>query len=70
MKTYRVEGMTCGGCEASLRRLMEQAGLEVATISHREALVSISAPHDAETVARVVSTAGFTFEGPVEQAGA
>ena len=70
MMTYRVEGMTCGGCEASLRRLLENAGVTVAALSHAEATLSVQGLHDPDLVARVVSAAGFAFEGPAKPSGA
>ena len=38
-----VTGMTCGGCENAVRRtLMQTAGVEDVTASHKESLVGVT----------------------------
>ncbi|MFT4978840.1 MAG: copper chaperone [Myxococcota bacterium] len=62
--TYRVSGMTCGGCERSVNRALSAAlpGVQVSA-SHAEATVAVTGAHDAAAVARVVEDAGFEFGG-------
>jgi copper chaperone len=64
-KTYRVDGMTCGGCVASLTRALQHAlpglGIEVTL---EGGLVRVQGSHDAAKVEQAVSAAGFTFVGP------
>ena len=70
MTTYRVDGMTCGGCEKSLTRLLERAALQVEAISFSDCTVTIRGEHDAAVVAQVVEAAGFDFAGPARPSGA
>lgn len=62
--TYKVSGMTCGGCERSVSRALSQA-IPGATIlaSHKDGTVTVLGEHDAKAVASAVEGAGFTFEG-------
>jgi copper chaperone len=64
-KTYRVDGMTCGGCVASLTRALRAAlpGLEV-EVTLAGGLVRIQGAHAVARVERAVSDAGFTYVGP------
>lgn len=62
--TYKVSGMTCGGCERSVVRALSRA-VPGATVSasHAEGTVTVSGEHDAKAVSQAVEGAGFTFEG-------
>ncbi len=62
--TYKISGMTCGGCSGSVTRAVAQA-LPEATVeaSHEEATVSVEGPHEPEQVKRAVEDAGFDFLG-------
>ncbi len=66
--TYRVDGMTCGGCSASLTRALDQVGLaDVCEVSHERGDVRVAGEHDPAVVERAVKDAGFEFigrEGP------
>jgi copper chaperone len=64
--TYRVTGMTCGGCSRSLSSAIQRAapGLS-ATVSHEESTVVVEGSHDPAVIARAVADAGFDFGGPV-----
>ncbi len=63
--TYRVSGMTCGGCQASLTRALNAAlpGLTL-DVSHTEGTVVIDGEHDPAVVEATVEDAGFDFAGP------
>ena len=63
-KIYRVEGMTCEGCVASLTRALAAAlpGAGV-RVELEGGLVRIEGPHDPEAVERAVEDAGFDFAG-------
>ena len=64
-KTYRVQGMTCGGCTAALTRALQAVlpGLQI-QVTLEGGLVRIEGPHDATKVEQAVSDAGFTYVGP------
>jgi copper chaperone len=64
-KTYRVDGMTCGGCVASLTRALRAAlpGRHV-EVTLEGGLVRVEEPHDAGTIEQAVDAAGFTYVGP------
>ncbi|MDB5066659.1 MAG: heavy-metal-associated protein [Chloroflexi bacterium] len=61
--TLRVEGMTCGGCEQSVCRAVEQVpGVSHATADHTTGVVSLSMLESADIVAvrDAILDAGFT----------
>jgi copper chaperone len=64
-KTYRVDGMTCGGCVASLTRALQNAlpGLQI-EVTLDGGLVRVHGTHDVAKVQQPVSAAGFTLVGP------
>ena len=63
-KTYHVEGMTCGGCVASLTRALEVAlpGLRI-EVKLEGGEVRVEEPHDVAKVAAAVADAGYTWVG-------
>lgn len=64
-KTYRVDGMTCGGCVASLTRSLKSAlpGVEL-EVTLEGGRVRIDGAHDQAKVEQAVAAAGFDFVGP------
>jgi len=63
-RTYRVVGMTCGGCVRAVTKAIErrQPGAQV-TIDLSRGLVEVAGtPADAEIKA-AIETAGFEFKG-------
>ncbi|MBC7950311.1 MAG: heavy-metal-associated domain-containing protein [Rhodospirillaceae bacterium] len=64
-KTYRVTGMTCGGCarsvETAIKAVAPEAGV---VIDLANAKVSVEGASD-EQVKKAVDDAGFGFEGAV-----
>jgi copper chaperone len=61
--TLQVEGMTCGGCEQSVRRAVEQvSGVSEATADHQAGVVSVRMVEDADILAvhSAILDAGFT----------
>ncbi len=64
--TYRVTGMTCGGCARSLTGVIERAapGLTV-VVSHEERAATITGAHDPAVIEKAVADAGFEFGGAV-----
>ena len=64
--TYKVTGMTCGGCVRSVERALT-AALPAAKIevSLDKAQVQIAGEHDPKDVESAVEDAGFDFGGAV-----
>lgn len=64
--TYKVNGMTCGGCASSLKKAISvkdpTATIEV---DLKAALVTVNTVLDAAGIKNVVERAGFEFEGAV-----
>lgn len=58
-----VEGITCGGCEKSIRNaLMEQNGVAEATASHENGIVKIDyddSKFQADALKQAIKAAGF-----------
>jgi len=67
MTVYRVLGMSCEGCAASVTKAIGVAapGARVSVDLQAKA-VTVEGGADADTVARAVGDAGFEFAGPVE----
>lgn len=65
MATYRVDGMTCGGCANSVIRAVQSAadGAEV-SVDLEAKTVTVSDVVAPDTVAQAVGDAGFEFGGP------
>ena len=63
--TYRVDGMTCGGCVAALTRALQKAlpGLEI-EVKLEGGQVRVAGAHDPATVEKAVEEAGFSYVGP------
>ncbi len=63
--TLRVDGMTCGGCEQSVRRAVEQVpGVTEATADHQAGIVSMLMleSSDITAVRGAILDAGFTTD--------
>ncbi len=61
--TLQVEGMTCGGCEQSVRQAVQQVpGVSSAVADHQAGVVSVSMLESADIVAvrGAILDAGFT----------
>ena len=63
VETWRVEGMSCGGCEASVRRVLADApGLVRVTADHSADRVDLELDGDLadrDDLARRIERAGF-----------
>lgn len=64
MTTYKVEGMTCGGCVRSVTKALEQAlaGTTI-EVTLESGSVEITGDHQAAQVEQAVEDAGFDFAG-------
>ncbi len=63
-KTYKVEGMTCGGCVSSVTKAIESAatGAKV-EVSLENKTVTVSGFDDDNVIGLAVKAAGFEFGG-------
>lgn len=64
--TYRIGGMTCGGCEASVKKALSRLGLQ-ATVSLPDATATVSGEAKEEDVRKAIEDAGYDFGGKVER---
>ncbi|HRQ83273.1 MAG TPA: heavy-metal-associated domain-containing protein [Azospirillaceae bacterium] len=63
-KTYKVAGMTCGGCAKSVSAALSKAAPDAEfAVDHAAGLVSVKGEVAADTVKQVVENAGFDFLG-------
>lgn len=63
---YRVEGMTCGGCERALVKAIQQAHPEWhAEAAYAKDELHVRGEHDVDELKRITEDAGFEFVGPV-----
>lgn len=62
--TYKVDGMTCGGCVASVKRALNKKlpGVDV-DVTLADGRVTITGDHQAQAVKDAVEKAGFGFQG-------
>jgi copper chaperone len=66
-KKYKVGGMACGGCSASVQRaLMALQGVENAQVDHINGIATVVGEIDENTVASTIENAGFDYLGVVE----
>ncbi len=65
MKTYKIDGMTCGGCVASITRAFkaENDALEI-EVDLQAGTLRVGEMKDAD-VQRIVEDAGFDYAGPL-----
>ena len=64
MKTYKIKGMTCGGCVSSVTKALETVlpGVKIAvTLDAGE--VRVEGDHDSALVEKTIEDAGFDFAG-------
>jgi copper chaperone CopZ len=52
-----IEGMTCNGCVASLKKVLERAGLTTVTVEL--GIARVPNEHDVDRVKRAIDDAGF-----------
>ena len=64
MTTYKVEGMTCGGCVRSVTHALERAlpGAKI-EVTLEGGQVVVDGAHEAAQVKEAVEDAGFDFVG-------
>jgi copper chaperone len=63
-KTYRVEGMSCGGCVSAVERAIKASAPQAVVLVELEGgLVSVDGVDDDELIRNAVEEAGFTFAG-------
>lgn len=69
MRKYNVEGMTCGGCAASVNAVLQEAfpGADIA-VDWENGLVTFSEEVSGEAVRKAIEEAGFDFMGEVLEA--
>ena len=62
--TYKVSGMTCGGCARPVTNAVTLAlpGTTV-VVDHAAGTVQVDGPHQADQVKQAVEDAGFDYEG-------
>jgi copper chaperone len=64
-KTYKVEGMSCGGCVSSVERAIKASAPGVSVLVELDrGLVTVEGVDDDELVKSAVEEAGFTYAGP------
>ncbi len=62
--TYKVSGMTCGGCAGSVTNAVRRALPDTTVVvDHVAGTVKVAGPHEAEQVKTAVEDAGFDFDG-------
>ena len=63
-KTYKVEGMSCGGCSSSVEQAIKAAAPAAEVeVQLDGGLVTVAGVDDDELVKTAVEDAGFTFAG-------
>ncbi len=65
VKTYRVSGMTCGGCARSVEQAIRAVAPKArVSVDLAEGKVTIDGAADDQSVAAAIDGAGFEFHGP------
>ncbi len=65
-KSYKVEGMTCGGCVGSVKRAIERIEGVTADVTLEGGRVVVHGEHEAKAIEQAVEDAGFDFKGAVD----
>ncbi len=61
-KTYKVSGMTCGGCASSVTKALQRAGFE-AEVSHDSGTARVASTAEDAKIKAAIEAAGFGYEG-------
>jgi len=61
-KSYKVAGMTCGGCVNSVKKAIERFGL-TADVTLADGRVVVHGAHEPSAIEQAVEDAGFDFKG-------
>ncbi len=65
-KTYKVEGMSCGGCTSSVERAIRAAAPDAdVSVELEGGLVTVEGVDDESLIRQAVEDAGFTYAGVV-----
>lgn len=64
-KSYKVAGMTCGGCVNSVKKAIERLGL-TADVTLEDGKVVVHGAHEPSAIEQAVEDAGFDFKGAVD----
>jgi copper chaperone len=65
-KTYKVNGMSCGGCAASVERAIKATTPGVSVqVDLENGRVTVEGVAEDTVVQQAVEEAGFTYAGPV-----
>jgi copper chaperone len=65
-KTYKIDGMTCGGCVSSVTKALGAVvDAQTIAVSLDEGTATITAEHDESAIKTAVEDAGFDFGGVV-----
>ena len=66
-ETYKVAGMTCGGCVRSVTNALAHLSPELEVeVSLEEGTALVRGDHSAEAVKQAIEDAGFDFGGSVD----
>ncbi len=65
-KTYKVEGMSCGGCASSVEQAIKAVAAQATVqVKLEGGLVTVAGVDDDNLVKQAVEDAGFTYAGTV-----
>ncbi len=66
-KKYKVAGMACGGCSASVERALKALpGVEMAKADHITGIAIVVGEADDATIAATIENLGFDYLGVLE----
>ncbi len=66
MRRYRVDGMTCGGCAASVTKAIQTVAPDARIeASFEQNLVTVEGFEDDAKIAEAIEASGFDFGGPL-----
>lgn len=65
--TYKIEGMTCGGCVRAITNALQMANATDVEVNLEAGTATVDGL-DEQTVKKVIEDAGFDFVGPAQLA--
>lgn len=69
MTTYRIDGMTCGGCARSVTKAAQSVAPDARLlVDHEKGTLIAEGPHDPSRLKQAIEDAGFDWGGTAPHA--
>ncbi len=63
-ESYKIEGMSCGGCSGAVQSaLLQTDGVRDARVSHEKGIAEVTHSLSDDDIAKIVESTGYHFAG-------